>query len=69
MEHKENHDQLRALIRCAGNQKRLAAIVGVSEEQVSRWKAGVYPIPAWVPVMAECLDAMPRGQWPERWRA
>ena len=58
---------LTVLTQCAGSQRRLGAIVGVSEEHISRWRAGKYPVPPWVIVMAELIDSLPRKDWPERW--
>ena len=57
------------LIRAAGSQRKLAEAVGVSEEHVSRWRKGKYPIPDWVPAMAELIDQTHQREWPQRWRA
>lgn len=64
----DNRTALDDLARCAGNQRRLSEIIGVSPEQISRWRHGVYPIPEWVSVMAELMDRLPRKDWPERWK-
>lgn len=56
------------LVRCAGSQRKLAEIVGVSEEHVSRWMKGKYPIPEWVPALSETMERLPPEQWPDRWR-
>jgi DNA-binding transcriptional regulator YdaS (Cro superfamily) len=58
---------LTVLVQCAGSQRRLASVLGVSEEHVSRWVHGRYPVPQWVVVVAEAMDQLPRKDWPERW--
>lgn len=58
---------LNVLVQCAGSQRRLASVLGVSEEHVSRWVHGRYPVPQWVVVLAEAMDQLPRKDWPERW--
>jgi len=63
-----NEHALSLLIQCAGSQRRLAHVVGVSEEHVSRWMKGRYPIPDWVVALAEAMERLPPQQWPERWR-
>lgn len=55
------------LAQMAGSQKRLAWILGVSQEQVSRWRHGKYPLPEWVIVLAEAMVRIPPQQWPRRW--
>lgn len=63
-----NEDALRVLVQCAGNQRRLADIVGMSEAHVSRLMAGRYDVPEWMVALAEAMDKLPRRDWPERWR-
>ena len=63
----EQFEALRVLTQCAGSQRRFAEIVDVSEEQVSRWRAGKYPVPGWVVAMAELMSKLPRQDWPNRW--
>lgn len=63
-----HEEALATLIRAAGNQRKLAAVVGVSEEHISRWGKGKYPIPDWVLAMAELIDGLHHRDWPERWK-
>ena len=58
---------LEVLTQCAGSQRRLGVIVGVSEEHISRWRSGKYPVPAWVVVMAEAMEMIAPKDWPSRW--
>lgn len=63
------HEQaLAVLVRAAGSQRKLAAAVGVTEEHISRWGKGKYPIPDWVLAMAELIDQTHQRDWPERWK-
>jgi DNA-binding transcriptional regulator YdaS (Cro superfamily) len=64
MTHKQ---ALSILVQCAGSQRRLACVLDVSEEHISRWVHGRYPVPQWVIAMAEVMDQLPRKDWPERW--
>ena len=63
-----HEDALASMIRAAGNQRKLAAVIGVSEEHISRWGKGKYPIPDWVLAMAELIEQIPPRDWPERWK-
>jgi DNA-binding transcriptional regulator YiaG len=41
-------DEMRTILREAGaNQARFAELLGVSEEHVSRWRHGLYPVPTY----------------------
>lgn len=61
-------NDLEELIRTAGSQRRLADALETTEETVSRWMAGTRGIPAYVSVVRELLDNVPRKDWPERWK-
>jgi len=62
------HAAIDTLVRCAGSQKRLAGIIGVTQEQISRWRHGRYPTPKWIGALAEAMELLPPNQWPARWR-
>lgn len=51
-----------------GSQARLADALGLSREQVSRIATGKSPVPVYMEAIAELLEALPRKDWPERWR-
>ena len=59
---------LSRLAQCAGSQRHLASVLGVSEEHISRWMKGRYPVPQWVITMAEVIEKVPPKDWPDRWR-
>lgn len=63
-----HEEALSNLIQCAGSQRRLASILGVSEEHISRWMKGKYPIPQWVLSFGEVMNKLRREDWPERWK-
>ena len=56
------------LVHLAGSQRRLAAVLGMTEENVSRWRSGRRNVPAYVSVVVELLEAVPPKDWPERWK-
>lgn len=59
---------LNVLIQCAGSQRRLASILGVSEEHISRWMNERYPIPKWVQAFGAVMNKLRREDWPEEWK-
>lgn len=61
-------EALSTLVQCAGSQRHLAAVLGVSQEHISRWMRGHYPVPQWVIAMAEVMEKVPPKDWPDRWR-
>lgn len=65
---RNNDNPVRRLAEIAGSQKRLAAILGVPEERISRWVHGVHRTPGTIAVIAELIDRLPPKDWPERWR-
>ena len=58
-------DRLKRLI---GSQSRIAAALGLSQEQVSRISTGKSPVPEYFDAIAELLEATPPKNWPERWK-
>lgn len=65
MDHDISYHQLRKI---AGTQRRLAVILGLTEEHLSRISNGHRAAPAYMRVIAELLSALPHKDWPERWR-
>lgn len=63
-----DQNPIKELIAVAGSQKKLAEILGVPEERVSRWVNGHHRTPGTIAVIAELIDQLPRKDWPERWR-
>lgn len=61
-------EALETLVQCAGNQRKLAAVVGISETHISRMLNGVYPVPTYLVALGEAMAALPPRDWPERWR-
>lgn len=62
------HDRaLDILILAAGTQKRLAAILGMSPEHISRWRHGARNVPKWVVRLAEFIEMTPPKNWPAAW--
>ena len=61
-------DSLAFLVQAAGSQRRLAEILDVSEENVSRWGTGARNMPPYLDVVAELLERLPPKDWPDRWR-
>ncbi|MCB1506621.1 MAG: helix-turn-helix domain-containing protein [Hyphomicrobiaceae bacterium] len=59
---------LDTLVQVAGNQRKLAEVLDISEEHISRWRNGKKPIPTWVVALAEAMELLPPQQWPQRWR-
>lgn len=57
--------RIRAL---AGTQAKWAEATGSAKEHVSRVMTGKYPVPEWWEAMAELLEALPRKDWPDRWK-
>ena len=64
----KNQKALAELIRAAGSQKQLAAILATSEERVSRWVNGKHAVPEEVAVIAEFIERTPPKDWPDRWK-
>jgi hypothetical protein len=63
---KKNHiDRLRDVV---GTQARVAKALGMSVEHVSRMATGKYEVPDYVIAVTELLEALPRKDWPERWK-
>lgn len=58
-------DRLRRLL---GSQSRVAAALGLSNEQVSRIATGKSPTPEYMKAIAELLEALPPKDWPQRWK-
>ena len=56
------------LKRLVGSQAKIAAALGITEEQVSRIANGRSPVPGYMDAVAEFLEAVPPKDWPERWR-
>lgn len=56
------------LVRAAGSQRRLAEILDLTEENVSRWGSGARNMPAYLDIVAELLERLPMKDWPSRWR-
>ena len=62
-----DQEAVEVLTSCAGGSNRLARIIGMSPEHVSRLRAGRYPVPEWMHALAEAMNALPRKDWPARW--
>ena len=62
-------NELTRLKQYAGSQARLASILGVSKEHVSRMMHGTRDVPEYIVVIAEIMDKLPPEQWPARWRS
>jgi DNA-binding transcriptional regulator YdaS (Cro superfamily) len=60
---------LNSLVQIAGNQRKLADALDITEEHVSRWRNGKNPVPTWVVALAEAMELLPPHQWPQRWRS
>jgi transcriptional regulator with XRE-family HTH domain len=48
---------LAARRRLGLSQKKLAALLGVARETVNRYESGALPIPRWLPLAVEGLEA------------
>lgn len=69
MHDKPNMTAMVATLRYyAKSSRRLAEILGVTENQVSRWLRGKANPPESIVVIVELLEALPVKDWPERWR-
>lgn len=51
-----------------GKQAALAEILGLTQEHASRVATGKKPVPTYVSLIVELLEALPYKDWPERWR-
>lgn len=60
-------EALETLVRCAGNQRKLAKIIGVSETHISRMLHGIYPVPLHLVAFGEAMAVLPQKDWPARW--
>ncbi len=61
-------EALESLVRCAGSQRNLARVVGISESHISRMLNGIYPVPLHLVALGEAMSALPQKDWPERWK-
>ena len=61
-------EALETLVRAAGNQRKLANAIGVSETHISRMLNGVYPVPTHLVALGEAMALLHQKDWPERWR-
>ena len=59
---------IKRLKRYAGSQARLAAILGLTPEHVSRMMTGAREVPEYITVIADLMDKLPPEHWPARWR-
>ncbi len=56
------------LSRIVGSQRRLADVLDVHEETVSRWVRGAKAEPEYLTALFELISVVPPKDWPERWR-
>ena len=56
---------LAALKALLGSQRRVADVLGVSEEHVSRMINGHTDVPRYVALLAHCLQTLPVKDWPK----
>lgn len=63
-----DQEAVKELVRVAGSQKRLAEIIGVPEERISRWMHGHHRTPHTMQVILELVQGLPRRDLPERWK-
>ena len=61
-------NDLDKLKQYAGSQARLAAILGVTPEHISRMVNGSRAVPEYVRVIVELIEKLPPESWPARWR-
>jgi len=58
-------DKLKSAV---GSQAKIARALGMSKEHVSRMATGKLPVPEYLDALVELLEALPRKDWPARWR-
>jgi len=61
-------NELKRLRQFAGSQARLASILGMTKDHVSRIVTGKCPTPEYITVIAELMDKLPPEHWPARWK-
>jgi plasmid maintenance system antidote protein VapI len=57
--------RLKSLI---GSQTKIAEALELTPKQVSRIATGKSPVPGYMEVVAELLEALPPKDWPDRWK-
>ena len=63
-----NEDVARQLVKAVGSQRQLASILGMTEAHLSRVLNGKKAVPDYMGLILELLEALPRKDWPDRWR-
>lgn len=58
-------DKLKKLV---GTQARLASILGMNKDHVSKMSLGKREVPEYVTVIAELIEKLPPEDWPKRWK-
>jgi DNA-binding transcriptional regulator YdaS (Cro superfamily) len=61
-------EALEVLVRAAGNQRKLAKAIGITETHVSRMMHGIYPVPEHLIALGEAMALLHQRDWPARWK-